>query len=161
MNSKQDIESLLQKIAELYDATHDDMDKVLYSKIALLELCGWLEMTLDKIVLEYAEPKLTNASNTKYLNDRVKSIYSFEYAKFRDMLIAAIGIIRVEGLENLFELQKLRTDLGELKKKRDDFAHTTVIVGAMPNIDAPSITINKLRNLYPILQKLESELNEI
>ncbi|MFZ2727270.1 MAG: hypothetical protein WAX77_13530 [Methylococcaceae bacterium] len=161
MNSKQDIDSLLQKIAELYDATHDDTDKVLYSKIALLELCGWLEMTLDRIVLEYAEPKLTESSNVKYLKEKVKSIYSFEYAKFRDMLIGVIGIIRVESLEKLFEIQKLRTDLGELKKKRDDFAHTTIVVGAMLSIDAPSITINRLRILYPILEKLEEELNKI
>lgn len=168
MNSKQDIESLLQKISDLYDATTDVKEQKLYSKIALLELCGWLEVTLDEIVKNYAlsttVPKLTNPKNIKYLEENViEKTYGFKYDKnFRPILIHTIGIIGVEKLENqcVAELQSLKSELGTIETARGVAAHTT-IAGATQTYESPSVIKAKLGKIYLALEKIEKNLGQI
>jgi len=165
MKPKVEIEDLLNNLNCLYDSTTDVKHQEIYSKIALLELCGWLEMAFDEIVLSYTTSKLTDNNNIKYLNKViVHRVNSFEYSKFREMLIQIVGIINVEKLEKLFDVERLESELGDgssgLVKNRNTLAHTTS-AGVMRSIDAPSITISKLNTLYPILKKIEQELGNI
>jgi hypothetical protein len=169
MNSKQDIESLLQKISDLYDdATNDTKEQELYSKIALLELCGWLEVTLDEIVKNYAlnaeSSKLTNPNNVKYLEETIiGKTYGFKYNEnFKPILIRTIGIIGFEKLEKKCEadLQSLKSVFGTIQTKRDEAAHTST-AGVMRSYDSPSIIKGKLNQIYPLLEKIELELSGI
>ena len=100
MKSKEEISLLLNELNDFYNQPHcSDEHAQLYSKIALLELCGWLEQSLDHIVLDYTIPKLTGESVSEF-KDRIDDFYGFEYKKhFRNMLIQAIGFIKVEELE--------------------------------------------------------------
>lgn len=168
MNSKQDIESLLQKILELYDATNDVKEQELYSKIALLELCGWLEVTLDEIVKNYAlnaeAPKLTKSNNVKYLEEIIiGKTYGFKYDEnFKPILIRTIGIIGFEKLEIKCEseLQRLKSVFGTIQKERDIAAHTSM-AGVMRSYDSPSTIKSKLNQIYLLLEKIELELSSI
>lgn len=136
----------------------------LLSKLALLELCGWLETEQDRIVL---------AINAVCLNDLtwvqgeiVEKTYGFDYAKhFRPMLTRMIGEHLVRRLESSVEqkypgeIAKLKSFTGDLWKKRCAFAHADLLtnVARQLTFDAPSWSLNKHRIISKALGKFESE----
>ena len=166
MDTKDSIKELLEEIKVLYEKTNLQSHKIFYSKLALLELCGWIEETIDKITLNYAKPKLKSEKNIEFLEkDIVKKTYGFDYnLNFRQMLVKIIGIINVEKLEKklveiaVFEI--LVAQLGSLSSLRNTAAHTTS-TGTMRTYEAPSTMIKYLDSLYPIFEKFEVELNKL
>lgn len=165
MISKQPIEDLLKELQKLYDNPADPIHKDYYAKLALLELCGWLEVVLDEISLSYAKSKLIEKKNIDHLeNDIVGKTYGCDYKHFRIMLINIIGITDVEKLEtnltNVGVFQILVSQLGSLWSLRKPAAHTT-IAGVMPTYHAPSTMTKYLNSLHPILTTVEIELNKI
>ena len=60
----------------------------MYSKIAMLEMCGWIEQAMDDIVLSLVQRHLTIPENTKRFKDRaVQDTHGFEYiSHFRPLL---------------------------------------------------------------------------
>lgn len=166
MTSKQPIEDLIKELQKLYDNPADPAHKHYYSKLALLELCGWLEAVLDSIALTYANSKVAEQKNLDLIaNDIVGKTYGCDYKDhFRVMLIKIIGITKVEQFENtltsLGVFQILVSQLGSLWSLRKPVAHTT-IAGVTPTYHAPSTMKNYLNSLYPILTTVETELNKI
>lgn len=137
-----------------------------YSKLALLELCGWLEQTIDDIINECAKSKLSvESSKTFFEKNIINPTYGFHYEKhFRPMLMNLIGLIALEKIESKLvesgELSILTSLLGVLIKKRNEAAHTSV-TGITPIFDAPSVIRHYLNRLHPILSKIESKLNGV
>lgn len=166
MQTKQPIEDLLKELQKLYDSPNDPAHKHYYSKLALLELCGWLEAVLDEITLTYARARLLEHKNIELLEDEiVGKIYGCDYkSHFRVMLIKIIGLTKVEKLEmeltNLGIFQILVSQLGSLSSLRNPAAHTT-IAGVMPTFNAPSTMSVYLNSLHPILTTVEIELAKI
>jgi len=166
MQAKQPIENLLKELQKLYDNPADPVHKDYYSKLALLELCGWLEAVLDEITLNYARVKLTEPKNIELLeNEIVGKIYGCDYkTHFRIMLIKIIGLTNIEKLElelkSLGVFQILVSQLGSLSSLRNPAAHTT-IAGVMPTFNAPSTMTVYLNSLHPILVTVENELGKI
>ena len=174
MINKEVIELTLQDLENLYNSamTNDADQKILifYSKLATLELCGWIEESLDDIVLRYADTKLTQEKNTEDFKKIVKDNFGFDYNKnFRKMLMSLIGLISIEKLEsNLQERDflDLKSQLGSLKTIRNSFAHTHI----NPHINqievtrtyyAPSITKRTFQKVYRLLTVIETELGRL
>src|SRR5690606_21172455 len=116
-----------------------------FSKMAILELCGWIELSQDDILHRIATKRLSDPRNVHTLKeDIVKRNYGFGYEKhFRRMLIQAVGLINVEKIEASVDPQKkanLISELSTLVTLRNALAHT-YIKGATVTIDAPSTTI--------------------
>ncbi|PZV28151.1 MAG: endoribonuclease [Snowella sp.] len=170
MIEKDDIEQTLQELENIYDLAIErgDSQKILvfYSKLAILELCGWIEESLDIIILDYAENKLKNRNNQKYIEDLVKRNYGFDYENnFRKMLIQMIGLIFVEKLEHNLEergsiITQFKSELGSLKNTRNSAAHTH-ISEILPIYDAPSITKRNFQRIYQLLIDIEAELKTL
>lgn len=166
MIAKQPIEELLKDLQKLYDNPVDPVHKDYYSKLALLELCGWLEIVLDDITLTYAKARLTESKNVEILEKEIVGrTYGFDYkAHFRPMLMKIIGLTNVERFEssltNLGVFQILVSQLGSLSTLRNPAAHTS-IAGAMPTFNAPSTMTSYLNSLHPILTTVEAELNAL
>ncbi len=166
MQAKKPIEDLLIELQKLYDNPVDPVHKDYYSKLALLELCGWLELVIDDITLTYARTKITEAKNVELLEKEiVGKTYGCDYkSNFRPMLIKIIGLSNIEKFENKLTtigiFQILVSQLGSLSSLRNPAAHTT-IVGVMPTFQAPSTMTSYLNSLHPILTTVESELNAI
>ena len=101
MKAKQPIEDLLTELQNLYDNPSDTVHKDYYSKLALLELCGWLELTQDEIIKNYSETKLTEQINKDEIQELViGKTYGCDYKNhFRPMLIKLIGFRQTEILE--------------------------------------------------------------
>lgn len=94
--------------------------KIFYSKLALIELCGWIEETMDDIVLRCAKRCLKSPANQKFIKDVIiKPNYNFQYEAFRKMLMIVIGLATLEKIEKKLEktvkFSALKGYLGNLK----------------------------------------------
>ncbi len=159
MVDKTQIENNLTEINALFQRHIGDNEAPYYSKLAILEACGWIEESMDNIAQECANKHLKEPKNIKFVKSLVKRTYGFHYEDdFRDMLIQIIGIINVEKLERAFDQRKftqMTSSLGVLKQRRDDQAHT-YIKGTTPRIDAPSWTKRRFQDVYEGLRDIES-----
>lgn len=135
-------------------------DGLYFSKLAVLELCGWIEMSMDDVVLRVSQKKLSDQRNIKYVeNDVIARTYGFQYQKhWRSMLIRTLGIVTVEKIELTVDQQKragLEAELTNLATIRNSLAHTYVR-GTQLQVDAPSVTLGRFSNLHEGLKEFET-----
>lgn len=165
MIAKSYINENLYSLDRLYNKSTGNKKKLYYSKLALLELCGWLEESMDDIALRSSSRVLKDASSKKYFSDRVvKRTFGFEYEKhFKNMIVSLIGLTGWEKLEKKIDTAVLITfkaTLGNLKAMRNKEAHTH-LKGTQRLVDAPSLTINNFEKLYKGLKEFEKRLKEM
>ena len=165
MISQTRIQKTITQMDKLYQSNIGAIEGLYFAKLAILEVCGWIEESMDSIVLSYANRRLTNIRNINYTRDViVEKTTSFNYDRhFRLMLMRVIGIILLEKLEMSFDIAKLsrmKGSLGILKTRRDQHAHTH-IKGRTVHIDAPSVTARHFQNVYDGLTHIESLLHQI
>lgn len=161
MVTRTNISNTITELDTLY--TNNPSQSIYFSKLALIELCGWIEQTMDDIVTDHATSMLVDQKNISFVqNQIVKRTYGFHYEdNFRGMLMRLIGLIELERVETSLsaggDLAILQAQLNILKSKRNDAAHTA-ISGVMITYDSPSIILANLNTIYPILIKIENEL---
>ena len=155
----------LQKLEKLYNqamrGTDIDLPKF-YAKLALLELSGWIEESMDEMVKKYSLKKRVSHA---YIDNLIKKNYSFDYQKnFREMLVKLLGLKNLEILEKKVQKNKkdeLESSLALLKPMRDNHAHTTLQgKGPTPTIWAPTYTLSIFNKVYVGLREYEIKLNE-
>ena len=152
----------LNRLDKLYNDSTSDDQKIFYSKLALIELCGWIEETMDDIVLRCAKRCLKSPANQKFIKDEIiKPNSNFQYEAFRKMLIMVIGLATLEKIEKKLEktgkISALKGYLGNLKKSRDTAAHSHT-TGTLRTYDAPSKTQHNFDRIYALLTELDAEL---
>ena len=135
------------------------------SKLAILELCGWIEESMDDIVLRCARRNLVDVANRTYCEKEiVKRTYGFDYHNnFRLMLIKVLGLIAVEKLERGIDATihgRMKSALSTLKQQRDSEAHTH-LKGITRTINAPSVTIAQFRPVYDGLVAIDDIIRSI
>ncbi|WP_108423430.1 endoribonuclease [Flagellimonas amoyensis] len=165
MVAKSYIKSTLAELDKLYNSASSQKKAIYFSKLALIELCGWIEESLDDIIIRHANRKLQNPDNKKYCEESiVKPNYGFEYKKnIRPMLISLIGLIEAERIER--ELEKtgqitlLKSYLGNIKDSRNNAAHTH-LKGVTRRYNAPSRTIGDFNRISLIIDKIDTELRK-
>jgi len=158
------IEASLKSLNRTYQASSSAKHSLFYSKLAILELCGWIEESMDDIILRCARRHLKNATNITFVESQiVNRTYGFDYHKhFRRMLIQLLGVINVERIEKKVDQTKraqLESTLAALKTVRDAEAHTH-IRGATRNINAPSVTLSQFTTLYEGLHEFDTKLRQ-
>jgi len=149
----------LNWLDQLYDdPTADNQKTSSYSKLALIELCGWIEETMDDIVLRCAKRCLKSPANQKFIKDEIiKPNSNFQYEAFRKMLMIVIGLATLEKIEKKSEktdkISTLKGYLGNLKKSRNLAAHSHT-KGTLTTYDAPSETKYNFDRIYALLTEL-------
>jgi len=160
------ITTSLHELDKLYNGASSKKKAIYYSKLATLELCGWVEDTVDDIIKMHANRNLREASNKKYIkNEVVKKTYGFQYDyHIRPMLIAILGLIALEKMENKFErtsqITILKTSLKNLRDARNKAAHTH-LKGVANIYDAPSIMISEFGKIKLVLLSIDKELRDM
>ena len=149
----------LNKLEKMYHDSKTSKEALYFSKLALLELCGWVEESMDDLILRCAIRNLKNAENRKFVRKKIiKPTYGFDYEDhFRKMLIQLIGIINVEKIERKVDpllRDSLKSNLSTLKEARNPEAHTH-IKGVARTIDAPSVTLSHFPPVYDGLKEYE------
>jgi hypothetical protein len=128
MIAKSYITSNLQAINRKYLKAKSQREALFLSKLAILELCGWIEESMDDLVLKCASRQLKESSNRKQCSDEfVRRTYGFDYQNnFRSMLIRLLGLLNVERIEARVDKTKrdgMKAALSTLKTQRDTEAH--------------------------------------
>lgn len=137
----------------------------LLAKLALLELCGWIEGEMDRLVSVAQLGRLDDPDWVKAnVIDRTNG---FTYGDhFRPMLAKIVGEIFTRRIEARMEdqlpgeLDRLRSMLGVLWKQRCGFAHADVAanVAAQQTFSAPSWSLNQHRLISRLIQQYEQAM---
>jgi len=156
---KKDIKKLLKDLDNYYNATSHPRSTH-YSKLAVMELCGWIEESFDKVAERCVKGKVRTLAYQDIMNSIVRKNSGFKYnANFRRMMLQTIGVRRMEQIEislnSTGEKSVLDSVLNNLITERNRAAHTTT-AGTMTTYQAPSVTINQLETIYPIIRKIYS-----
>lgn len=146
----------LKKLDRLYNGARSAKESLFYSKLALLELCGWIEESMDDVVLRCSVRCVNEPSNRKYVRDAiVKRTHGFDYERhFREMLVRLVGLVEVERVEKRVDPVKqarLKAALQALITVRNAEAHTH-LKGVTKQINAPSVAIGQFSDVYDGLE---------
>lgn len=135
-------------------------DATYFSKLALLEYCGWIEEAMDSIARRAVKGTIKSAPFMDMIRDIIESNHGFLYKKhFRPMLTRVVGIGKMEIIENHLittnQFTTFVTELEVIKSDRDDAAHTW-IYGTTKSYSAPSLIKGRLDKICPILKDIYS-----
>ena len=149
----------LDLINRSYLKASSQREAFFFSKLAILELCGWIEESMDDLVMRCAIRHLREPVNRDHCKkDFVERTYGFDYHKnFRFMLIRLLGLINVESIEARVDptkLDSMTAALSSLKGQRNTEAHTH-LKGTIRTINAPSVTIAQFQPLYDGLREFD------
>lgn len=152
-----------------YSIDPDHNQPIMYSKLGILELCGWIEEAFDEIAINCVRSKLRTNSVRSQLIDTIENTYGFSYEKlFIHLLGFALGTVNLRKVETKFakngNLSLLKSELGQLKKQRNEAAHTyskNTPTGTTPTFYAPSTTIARFEKLEPIIKDLWHIVKEV
>ncbi len=147
------VEATLRQLDTWFNEPSQGGDRPkLLSKLATLELCGWLEGEFDRLALVAETGRL---SDPEWVRTHVISRTSgFLYdSHWRSMLARLVGEVFARRVEVRMEmscpgdLERLKTMLGTLWRIRCDFAHAdmTANVAAQQTFQAPSWSLNQHR----------------
>lgn len=150
----------LIKFDKLYQGAGNE--KKYYAKLALIEFCGWVEISMDDIIFKHTKRKKIVANDFKYVEKEiVKPINSFSYGHFRTMLIKTVGfqnVIKIEDRINTRTKTLFQSRLANLKPMRDDHAHT-FLKGCTRRIHSPStIIISYFDDIYNGLVEFQKRI---
>lgn len=159
MISDVEIKKTLSDLDIRYTSALKDLDLSIYlSKLALLELCGWLECEMDSMIETYLSANLKYPRNINDFKIRIiDKTYGFNYdSHFRPMLMGIVGISYLESIEDDLgaDIEVLRADLKTLMGMRNNAAHT-YILGTTVTYTTPSAMLTMLKRIHPILNKIE------
>lgn len=160
---KKHILSNIKRLDSLYNSS-PTVEATYYSKLAIIELCGWIELTMDNIVEHFANKHLKTQPFKDSFKALKKNNYGFDYKKnFRKMLSQTVGLHNTEKVETTLnhsgQIAILNAILDSLKILRNDAAHT--YIDATKTYQAPSVTKAQLEQIYPILKDFSKEVKNL
>lgn len=147
------------------EPTGDKDRPVLLSKLAIIELCGWIEGWMDDVVKSIDSASLKDIDWTR--KNVIENTHGFHYEKhFRPMLCTILGEHKVREIERKYEakhpgnLEGIKSSLGMLWTTRCKLAHADLVAhkAAQIKIDAPSWTKNQFRVLSKRLDEYKTVL---
>jgi hypothetical protein len=165
---KSEVDAQLDYCQQQYsDKFKDEQKALLYARMACAEATGWLQITMDQIIINSAHYK--NIQHKEKLDEMIKFNSNFDYKAFKSMLLGLLGYRGCELLEGTidsFELDNLKSDLGRMADQRNDVSHVDsghAQYGLRgPNhIDDPATTKQRLTQISNILNKLSSLIDKV
>lgn len=148
---------------EYRHASKSPVHTELFAKLAILELCGWIEDSVDCMVLSYAKRHFKIRDNIKYFEETVKKVHNLGYENYRFLMTVLIGLRNFEYLEKNIDpqtLQNFKSTMDYLKTKRDQLSHTYTGT-VMRQVDGPSVTIHNFEKIYEGFNSYERMLRTL
>ena len=151
---KTQIETALDRL-ETLAASSSPENAPFFAKMAILELSGWVEETIDDFVLNLALPHLRDENAHRRFEEIVRQNRGFTYeSHFWRLLGLATGIVNLEQTEeNMDErvLSEFKTALNGLSEIRNRLAHTS-LEGTQQRTDTPTQTKLRLQTIHAGLE---------
>ena len=162
MIAKTEIERTLKGLQHRYRFAKTKKEPLWLSKLAIIELCGWIEVSIDDLVLRLADKTVVQSSHLNHIKDNIiDKNYGFHYKNhFRNMITCSVGFEGLEVIEsvvNPISKAHLESELGTLSITRNNLAHT-YIKGVAGAIDAPSVSIARFNRIFPALKDYEAAI---
>ena len=79
MVKKTTIRENIKQLCKLYNNAPTPKYELYYAKLAIIELCGWIEESQDDIVRRCAKKNLKEIANIKTVESTIKTNYGFQY----------------------------------------------------------------------------------
>ena len=157
-----EIRDTLDDLIDRYNSgTAIPKEQYLWAKIAIIEVCGWIEECMDRMVLDLSRNHLRRQENREIVRRRVDRTSGFTYARhFRPLLTWVIGGVSIEQLEAKLDqrvFQSMQAELKLLAKVRNQLAHT-LFAPYRPSLDSPSLVKDRFDRIYESLENVESTL---
>jgi len=162
-----DVKDNISVLLKHYRSTQDIIEPFLFSKTALLELCGWIELAIDDIFGRYAK-KYLDVDECKKCLDAIDNIHAFSYEyhlkKIGIQLVGRIGFAELESCLGEQTTQQLRNLLNSIYSQRIENAHAYIDIRQMDRlkkINAPDMTLKQLDEIYELFKNFEEQLESI
>ena len=166
MISKKEIKRNIRFVSSGYKRCKHPLRTLLYSKMAVIEVGGWVELSMDYLV-KRAGAGLVQQKNIDLLDkDIIKNTWGFDYdSNFRKMLIRVIGLTGVEKIEeglDVAKFTKMNAAIQLLKSARNAVAHTYINPpGVTTVVPAPSLTNSYFLDIYDGLANYEKVMKKL
>lgn len=148
----------MRQMERLFISSRSVQKSLFYSKLAVLEVCGWIEISVDEIVVRTARRLLRDQNYLALVQNEVKRVHGFEYeVHIRRLLIAVVGVTGVKKIErsaNPLLFPPMCAALSTLKRVRDRHAHGYV-KGTTLTIDAFSVTHSRFSVVHDGLRDID------
>ena len=156
--TKTNIAKNLKELDKLYNFSSSNMHKIFYSKLALIEYCGWLENSID-ILMFRAMKDVNDPSLKRNGEESIKRNYGFTFSEhFKVLLIKILGLSKTQELIGFLrrngDFVVLEAKLNNLKTLRNEAAHNYYVGNQVYN--SPQFYIQELNLVYPIFSRIYS-----
>lgn len=171
MSTDDQIKETLEWLEKRYNEVQEDTEQEtaiqkarIYSKMAILELSGWVEESNDKLVLDIANERLTDEHARKRYQNKVNKVMGFRYkSHFLRLIDSAIGVIKRELIEiemDVATLQNFKNSLHALSESRDQLAHT-FSHGTQEAVEGVNLTKRHFERIRNGLQAYKEAIDRI
>lgn len=159
------INNTLTQLDGVYTSTTDTNLLQLYSKLAVLELSGWIEVSFDTLCQDYVNRRIVIPDNQNRIMQIVTKHYGYSYeSNIYPMMCSVLGINNWENVLDGFptvDFINFKSILGTYKRLRDPAAHTNTVAGVTPTFRAPSAVMVDFNQIKPAFQYLETNINAL
>lgn len=159
------IQSTLNKLDSEYNASTDLQMPILYSKLAVLELCGWIETNINGMLFEYIDTHVIDPVCITKIKKIIDKNYGFHYE--RNLFPLLCSVLGINNLENvidkisLVDFQNLQSITEVYTLERNKAAHTDTPLGTTRSYKAPSSVLYDYALIKPAIQTIENEIKRL
>lgn len=158
------IEQTLNELNTQYNESSDLKMQILISKFALLEFCGWIEVAIDDILLEYLVAKVSNVDIQESAKKRIENNWGFHFgSNIEPLFCHIIGVVNwqkvIDDLDRINKKEVFVSTLNNFTKKRGSAAHTNTQV--TQNYDAPSTIKNNFNNIVVAIKQIQETISSL
>lgn len=160
-----EISNTLKKLDSEYSSSNDLQMLILYSKLSVIELCGWIEVSVDEILHNYVDSHVLDLSLITDINKIIEKNYGFNYdTNIFPLLCSVLGINNVENLLDSIPTSDIvcfKSVIGNYVKKRNIAAHTDTPLGTTRTFYAPSQVLGDYCRIKPFVVSMENFVKEL
>lgn len=159
------IKNTLDLLEREYNSSTDLQLPILYSKLSVLELCGWIEVSIDVILHEYVDSHLQDAKYIKEIKRIIKKTNGFDFMS--NLFPLFCSVLGVENVENILkcvsptDFHNLESITHNYTEERNKAAHTDTPVGTTRSYKAPSDVVHDFSLIKPAIQTLENQIQAL
>ena len=160
-----DIANTLNRLEREFTSCSDIQMPVLYSKLAVLELCGWIELSVDTILYEYVDNKILDSDCIKGIKNIIKKNHGFHYDN--NLFPLFCSVLGINNFENVIDalpsvnFQNLKAITDAYTIERNKAAHTDTPLGTTRTYKAPSQVLTDFNLIKPAIQIIETEIQQL
>ena len=156
------IENTLNRLDSEYSSSTDTQLTILYSKLSVLELCGWIEVSIDIVLHEYVDSHLHNLDYQKSIKSIIKRTNGFDYEKnLFPLFCSVLGVNNVENIFNVVspkDFHNLKSITETYTTERNKASHTDTPAGTTRTYKSPSSVRDDFKLIKPAIQTLETQI---